>query len=167
MQHASAQQADDPGALNAWLMFLGIYLLVVRPIFELSQGVPLVKALGALAPAAPWSKWAIVAVMAASAALNIVAGVLLFARRHPSTVKAVHLALWLAGPVAGLLMLAIVMWARDLTLSALMDSSAPSTFLRTVAVATGWSLHLAFSSQVKARYGLDRQPARSSPAAYD
>ncbi|MEN4922480.1 hypothetical protein ABE485_27675 [Achromobacter spanius] len=165
MQNASAQ-ADDPGALNAWLMFLGIYLLCVRPIFEFSQGIPLMKAMDALTPAAPGAKWAIVAIMAACAALNIVAGVLLFARRRPSTVKVTHLALWLAGPVAGVLMIAVVVWARDLPLASVMDSSAPSTFLRSFAVAAGWSLHLAFSSQVKARYGVGRQPRAAVPPVF-
>lgn len=163
-QSASAQPATpetDPGALNAWLMLLGIHLLCVRPIFELAQGIPLFKAISAMAPAMPLFKWAILAIMAACSVLNIVAGVLIFARRKPSTVKIAHLALWFAGPVAGALMLAITLWAKDLPLSSLLDTSAPDSMLRSLVAATGWTLHLVFSSHVKVRYGLGR-PVRNS-----
>ncbi|QVQ27347.1 hypothetical protein [Achromobacter deleyi] len=152
----------DSGALNAWLMFLGIHLLCVRPIFELAQGIPLVKAIGAMEPALPVFKWSILAIMTACSVLNIAAGVLIFSRRKPSTVRVTHLALWLAGPVAGVLMLAITLWANDLPLASLLDTSAPASFLRSMLVTTIWTLYLAFSSHVRIRYGTGRRAGDSS-----
>lgn len=151
-----ANPEADPGALNAWLMFLGIHLLCVRPLFELAQGIPLLKAINAMEPAVPWFWWTILVIIAACSVLSIAAGALLFARRQPSTVKIVHLALWLAGPIAGAVMLAVTLWARNLPLASLLDTSAPASFLRSMLAATGWTLYLAFSSHVKVRYGAGR-----------
>lgn len=158
-QNAAAQEAildAVPGALNAWLMLLGINLLCVRPIFDIAAGIPLLRLLNDLDPAMPLFKWPIVAVMAGACLLNVVAGLLLFARRKRSTVKIAYLALWLAGPVCGAVMFAIVLWAKNLPFSSLLDTSAPNAFLRSVVVATGWTLYLALSRSVKVRYGTGR-----------
>lgn len=149
---ATREQAD-PGALNAWLMLLGIQLLL-QLLFQGSEGVRLVHAIAELRPSMVLFKWFIAAAITASCLLSLIAGILLFARRRPSTVKVIYFALWIGGPVMGLAMLAGTSVALDLPFAKVWDSSAPYAMLRSALFAALWSIYLYRSRIVRARYGV-------------
>ncbi|CAM3785512.1 DUF2569 domain-containing protein [Bordetella sputigena] len=149
----ATREQTDPGALNAWLMLLGIQLLV-QLIFQGSEGVRLVHAIAELRPSMVVFKWFVAVAIAVSCLLSFVAGILLFARRRPSTVKVIHYALWIGGPVMSVALLAATSVALNLPFAKVWDSSAPYAILRSFLFATLWSIYVYRSRTVRARYCL-------------
>lgn len=150
----AANEQSDPGALNAWLMLLGVQLLM-QVLFQGSEGVRLIRAIAELHPSMLIFKSVVAIVLTCSCLLSLLAGIMLFARRRPFTVKALYSALWIGGPVTGLVILSATAVALDLTFAKVWDSSAPFSLLRSVIVAGLWSLYLYRSRIVRARYRME------------
>jgi hypothetical protein len=147
----AADEQHDPGALNAWLMLLGVQLLM-QVLFQGSEGVRLVRAIAELHPSMSIFKWGVALVVTGACLLSLLAGVMLFAWRRPVTMRVLYSALWIGSPVTGLVILTATAVALDLTYAKVWDSSAPFSLLRSVIIAGLWSLYLYRSRIVRARY---------------
>ncbi|AOB32797.1 hypothetical protein AKI39_21745 [Bordetella sp. H567] len=101
-------------------------------------------------------KWFTAVAIAASCVLSLIAGVLLFARRRPSTVKTIYSALWIGGPVMGVAVLAATSVALDLPFAKVWGSSGPYAILRSFLFAALWSVYVYRSRTVRARYCMKR-----------